>query len=247
MIKYKNLVIPDDIFEEVLSVATKLYYQNSKKQISTWEQKTIIEQEMIPSEIIVKALNQVRKEQLLTRINSKRSKKKKENFKLVSIATTIIVSFWSIFTYNGLNSRQQDVMEAWAQVENQLQRRANLIPTLVSLTEAQTQEQKELILRLENAHQGYLEADGVEEKMAATNRINGAIQDFNEYALGNQGMVSNQVFTNLQYEIVGTENRIATERRRYNQLVRQYNQGLQSFPNSLLVRLFNFEEKAFYE
>ncbi|AFZ46301.1 LemA family protein [Cyanobacterium stanieri PCC 7202] len=247
MSHHEDLIIPDDIADEVLNLAVELYAQKDINGYSLQELKEIGGKVEIPPEVISEALTQVREKHKQEKIAKEKFEEKIQGIKIVSLFMVVLISLWSVFTYNGLNNKQQDVMEAWAQVENQLQRKADLIPTLVSLTQAQTRQEEELILRLENARNDYLQADGIEEKLASTENINEAIQSFNQYIAGNQGFVSSQAFTNLQYEIAGTENRIATERRRYNQLVRQYNQSLQSFPNSLLVRLFNFEEKAFYE
>lgn len=242
----EDLIIPDNIADEVLNLAVQLYAQKDVNGYSLNELKEIGGKVEIPPEIMMEALTQIRAKHEQERVAKEKFKQKIEGLKVVGFFLFLMVTLWSVFTYNTLNNKQQDAIEAWMQVENQLQRKADLIPTLISLTQAQTQQEKDLILRLENARQGYLEADGVGEKLASTDDINNAIQDFNDYALRSQTLVSSQAFTNLQYEITGTENRIATERRRYNQFVRQYNQSLQSFPNSLLARIFNFEEMAFY-
>jgi LemA protein len=132
-------------------------------------------------------------------------------------------------------------------VENQLQRKADLIPTLINLTQAQTNQEKQLILLLENARKEYLKANNSQEKLISTEKINEAINQFNQYALNNDSLASSQAFINLQYEIAGTENRIATERMRYSQSVQKYNQSVRSFPLSIIANLTNFQEESFFQ
>jgi LemA protein len=83
--------------------------------------------------------------------------------------------------------------------------------------------------------------------MAALTTVNNAIQQFNQYAASNPQLQSSQAFTNLQYEMAGTENRIATERMRYNQAVEVYNRKIQSFPNSIVAGLTGFKAESFFE
>jgi len=122
-----------------------------------------------------------------------------------------------------------------------------LIPNLINITQAQADHEKELITLLTNARQQYLQADTIEKKLASSEKINQVINKVNNYALKNQNLGSSQAFTNLQYEIAGTENRIATERKRYNEAVQKYNQKIQSFPNSIVANLTGFESKSFFQ
>jgi LemA protein len=151
-------------------------------------------------------------------------------------------------TYNSLKNTAQRVDAAWAQVENQFQRRADLIPNLVSVTQAYARRQeRELVMLLQNSRQTYLQADSPNEKIAAMAQITQALDQFQHYSVQNPQLQSSQVFINLQYELAGTENRIAVERMRYNQAVEAYNQKVESFPNSLFSVVLGFQPKAFYQ
>ena len=132
-------------------------------------------------------------------------------------------------------------------MENQLQRRADLIPNLVSVTQAYAKQEKELVALLVRSRQAYLEATTPNQKAATTVQINQAIDRFRDYAATNPQLQSSQLFTNLQYELTGTENRLAVERMRYNQAVQAYNQKVQSLPNSLVANTFGFEKQEFFQ
>jgi len=238
--------IPDDIADEVLKLAAELYAQTDTQGYSLAELQEIGGQVEIPAKIISEALIQIQEKYRQKEIAREKKAQLIQNFQLGSLFLVLVISLWAVITYNVLGNQQQDVMARWAQVENQLQRKADLIPTLISLTQAQTQREKELILSLENARNQYLQADDIDEKLASTENISNAITQFNEYALNDGNLGSSQAFINLQYEIAGTENRIATERMRYNQSVQRYNGSLKSFPNSIVAGLTGFEPKSFF-
>lgn len=139
-------------------------------------------------------------------------------------------------------------MEArWAQVENQLQRRADLIPNLVSVARSQAAAEQQVIEQLERSRQAYLQATGMEEQQAAMVDVEAAIREFQEAIAGNPELQTSQAFQNLSYEIAGTENRIAVERMRYNQAVQAYNGQLTRFPQSLIANLVSLEEKPYFQ
>ncbi len=239
--------IPDDIAEEVLNLASELYAQTDTQGYSLAELQEIGGKVEIPSEIISEALQKVRDKYQLQEIARQKKQQQLQTIKITALFIICLLSLLSVITYNSLSNKQQDITAKWAQVENQLARKANLIPTLISLTQAQTEQEKQLVSSLENAHNKYLEASNIDDKSTSTENIDQAIQAFNQYALNNQTLASSQAFINLQYEIAGTENRIATEKMRYNQSVQKYNQTLQSFPNSIIAKLTGFEEKSFFQ
>ncbi|MCC5653132.1 LemA family protein [Nostoc sp. XA013] len=166
------------------------------------------------------------------------------------IDTEIIVTalaIWTSWTYNSIQSSSIRTEAAWAQVENQLQRRADLIPNLVNMTQAYAKQEKELVSLLVRSREAYLQAVTPNEKAAATVQINQAINGFRNYAAANPQLQSSQMFINLQYELAGTENRLAVERMRYNQAVQAHNQKIYSFPNSLVTNIFGFQKKEFFQ
>lgn len=154
---------------------------------------------------------------------------------------------WLIATYIAIANHKIQVESAWAQVENQRQRQADLIPQLVKVTQAYTTHQSTLITTLIEAQQAYLESDSLEQQQDAVEKIDQAIDQFQTYALPHSALKSSQLYINLQYEITGTENRLAVERMRYNQAVQSFQQQLQGFPNAVVAELSGFESKPFLQ
>ncbi|MGI0480140.1 LemA family protein [Geminocystis sp. CENA526] len=247
MSQHQESQIPDSIANEVLEKASELYAQTNTEGYSLTELQEIGEKVEIPPEIMSEALNQVREKHRQLQIIKEKKEQQLKIIKLSGFFLALLITIATIFSYNTLNSQREEVKARWAQVENQLQRKANLIPTLINLTQAQANQEKQLILLLENARQEYLKADNFENKLVSTEKINEAINQFNQYALNNQNLASSQAFINLQYEIAGTENRIATEIMRYNQSVQKYNQSVRSFPFSIIANLTNFQEESFFK
>ncbi len=167
--------------------------------------------------------------------------------KLTLASVGVAIALWGIWTYNTLSNAAQEVDAAWAQVENQFQRRSDLIPNLVSVTQAYAQHERDLATLLIHSRQVYLQANTQSEKVAAMTEVSLAIERFRNYAAKNPQLQSSQAFINLQYELAGTENRIAVERMRYNHAVGNYNQTVRLFPNSLLSRVFGFSPKPFFQ
>ncbi|MGD1910021.1 MAG: LemA family protein [Rivularia sp. (in: cyanobacteria)] len=154
---------------------------------------------------------------------------------------------WLGLTNNSLNHAAIAIDAKWAQVENQMQRRADLIPNLTNITQAYAEQELNVIRSLTSARLAYLKAISPEEKVAANRFMLRAIEQFTASATANPKLQSSELFINLQYEIAGTENRIATERRRYNQAVTEYNQSLSSFPTLLIAKPLGFQTKPFLQ
>ena len=241
-----NSRIPEDIADDVLEVASRLY-ADTNNSYSLAELKAAGQQVNIPPELIDRAIEEVREKQRQEAEKQQQAKAKQQKIGMIAAGVGVAIALWGIVTYNSLAGASQKVDAAWAQVENQLQRRADLIPNLISISKAQAQQEKEIISLLSQSREAYLQAENPTEKIAALTTVNNAIQQFNQYAAGNPQLQSSQAFTNLQYEMAGTENRIATERMRYNQAVEVYNRKIQSFPNSLVAGLTGFEAESFFE
>ncbi|PIG91759.1 LemA family protein [Gloeocapsopsis sp. IPPAS B-1203] len=234
--------IPENIAPEVLELAAR-NYANHTQSYSASELVAAGEEVDIPAEFIQQAILDVqakhKQQQHLVHLRQK--------FLIAGAGMVAALSVWSIWTYNSISSSHSRVEAAWAQVENQLQRRADLIPNLVNVTQAYAKQEQELVNLLVRSRQTYLQATTPEEKVAATVQVNQAIDRFRDYATVNPQLQSSQLFTNLQYELTGTENRLAVERMRYNQAVQAYNQQIQSVPNVLVANTLGFEKKAFFQ
>ncbi|TVR07992.1 MAG: LemA family protein, partial [Phormidium sp. GEM2.Bin31] len=193
------------------------------------------------------ALQDVQAKKQQEQQQQQQSRERRKTVQWIAAGVAVIVSIWGMGAYNGLTSRAQEVEARWAQVENQLQRRADLIPNLVTVARSQAAAEQEVIDELERSRQAYLQAASIEEQQAAIAEVEAAIGQFQEAIARNPELQSSQAFQNLSYEIAGTENRIAVERMRYNQAVQTYNSQLSQFPQSLIANLASFENQPYFE
>jgi LemA protein len=150
-------------------------------------------------------------------------------------------------TYNTLVRMDEGVKAAWAQVENQLQRRYDLIPNYVETVKGYAKHEKEVFVRVTEARSKVAGAGNISEKIAANNQLSSALARLLVVVERYPELKANTNFIRLQDELAGTENRIAVERRRFNEAVRVYNVKIRSFPTSLIAGMFGFEKATFFE
>jgi LemA protein len=164
---------------------------------------------------------------------------------------------WAVSVNNQLVVLEQNVIAAWAQVQNQYQRRADLIPNLVETVKGFAAQERGV---LEAVTQARARASGVQLTPEALNdpkamerfqqaqqQLSGALSRLLVTVERYPELKSNQNFLALQSQLEGTENRIAVERKRFNDAVREYNTRLRLFPGSIIARLVGFQPKAFFE
>jgi LemA protein len=175
--------------------------------------------------------------------------KKKTLIVILVIIGLLVVSAYSFFAgnYNKFVRLDQTVKSSWAQVENQLQRRFDLIPNLVETVKGYAKHEKEVLTEVTNARARVGEAGTVPDKIAANNELSGALSRLLLVMERYPDLKANQNFLHLQDELAGTENRIAVERMRYNEAVKVYNQTIKSFPANLLAGMFGFAEAVFFD
>jgi LemA protein len=150
-------------------------------------------------------------------------------------------------TYNGLVTMDEGVKAAWAQVENQLQRRYDLIPNYVETVKGYAKHEKEVFVKVTEARSRVAGATKIGDKIQANNQLSSALSRLLVVVERYPELKANTNFIRLQDELAGTENRIAVERRRYNEAVRTYNVRIRSFPTNLIAGMFGFEKAAFFE
>ena len=241
----QEIRIPENIASEVLELASR-YYAEQNQSYSKSELVEAGKEVQIPTELIEQAIRDVQIQHQQKIEQQKQVQKQRQTILKISAGIFAAIAIWSIWTYNSFSSTALKTEAAWAQVENQLQRRTDLIPNLVSVTQAYAQQEKDLVSLLIQSRQTYLQAVTPAEKRVAIVEVDRAIGRFREYAVTNPQLQSSQLFVNLQYELAGTENRLAVERMRYNRSVQAYNQKIQGFPNSLLAKALEFEKKSFF-
>ncbi len=168
---------------------------------------------------------------------------------IVGIIILIIVIPYSYIkgTYNSLVTMDESVKGAWAQVENQLQRRYDLIPNYVETVKGYAAHEKEVFVKVTEARSKVAGAGSINEKIQANNQLSSALSRLLVVVERYPELKANTNFIRLQDELAGTENRIAVERRRFNETVKVYNIKIRSFPTNIMAGMFVFEKATFFE
>ncbi len=165
----------------------------------------------------------------------------------IALVIMLVVGGALVGQYNALVTSNEAVDAAWAQVENVLQRRADLIPNLVETVKGYAAHEEEVFTRVADARSRLAGATTPAEASAANAGLTSALGRLLAIAEAYPDLKANQNFLRLQDELAGTENRIAVERMRYNNQVRTFNTAIKRFPTRLLAGLFGFSERDYFE
>ncbi len=168
---------------------------------------------------------------------------------VLAVIAFLAISLYSLVAgnYNRFVKMDVGIKAAWSQVENQLQRRYDLIPNLVETVKGYAKQEKDVLVEVTNARSRVGGAGTVPDKIAANNELSSALSRLMVVVERYPDLKSNQNFLKLQDELAGTENRIAVERMRYNDAVKIYNQAIRTFPANIIAGIFGFKEAAFFE
>ena len=170
--------------------------------------------------------------------------------RLIAVILVVVIlgiGLWLVGTYNALIALDQNVNTKWAQVETQYQRRVDLIPNLVSTVEGYMVHERETLTQITQLRSQWASAQTTEEKVQVANQLEGTISKPLLVAENYPDLKASANFLALQDELAGTENRIAVERSRYNEAVRNYNTGILIFPNNIIAGMFGFGERDYFE
>ena len=167
-------------------------------------------------------------------------------FVLVVAAVGMLVFGSYISAKNQMIAKNEQVKTAWSQVEIVLQRRADLIPNLVSTVQGYAKQEQTVFGDIANARAALLSAHTPSSKIAANGQLDGALGRLLAISENYPQLRSNENFLRLQDELAGTENRIAVERRRYNDTLRDYNTFILQFPNSVWAGIAGFHRNDDY-
>lgn len=166
----------------------------------------------------------------------------------LALLVIILIIFFSIKgTYNSLVRLDEGVKGAWAQVENQLQRRYDLIPNYVETVKGYAKQERDVFIKVTEARSKVGSANSIGGKINANNELSTALSRLLVVVERYPDLKSNQNFIRLQDELAGTENRIAVERRRYNEAVKTYNVKIRSFPTNIFAGMFGFAKAEFFQ
>ncbi len=150
-------------------------------------------------------------------------------------------------SYNRFVDQEVAIKAQWAQVENQLQRRNDLIPNLVATVKGYAAHEEGVYKDIADARAQLLAAKSPEDTIAAANRQTSALGRLLAIAENYPQLKANEQFNRLMDELSGTENRIAVERMRYNERVQEYNTARRRFPGNLTAKMFGFKEYPFFQ
>ncbi len=166
---------------------------------------------------------------------------------ILMVAGALVVAFYFVNFYNNLVTQTEAIEAQWAQVENQYQRRFDLIPNLVNSVKGFFEQEQEVFGAIAEARTRYAGAEGVDEKAAAASQLESSLGRLLVIVESYPELKSDQAVQGLMDELAGTENRIAVERRRYNELVRDYNTKIRQFPGNLIAPMFGFDAFSLFE
>jgi LemA protein len=165
----------------------------------------------------------------------------------IILGILVIVGLFVWGAYNGLVTLRVRVDEAWSDITVQLKRRLDLIPNLVETVKGYATHESSVFEEVTKARANALNAKGVQETAAADNQFEGALKSLFAVAEAYPELKANQNFSELQQELVDTEDKIQASRRFYNGGVRDLNTKTQTFPSNIVASLFGFKGREFFE
>jgi LemA protein len=163
------------------------------------------------------------------------------------VALAVVAAPLTGCSYNTFVSQEENVKAQWAQVQNQLQRRNDLIPNLVETTKGFAQHEESVFKDIADARSQLLSAKSPDETIAAANKQTTALGRLLAVVENYPQLKANEQFNRLMDELAGTENRLAVARQRYNEAVQQYNTSRRQFPANITAKMFSFKDYPFFE
>jgi len=163
------------------------------------------------------------------------------------VLVAIIVGGTFVSKWNQLVTMDTDIKAKWAQVDNQLQRRSDLIPNLVETVKGFATQEKSIMESIANARAKMAGAGSVQGRIAASNELSSALSRLLVVVENYPQLKSDATFNRLMDELAGTENRLSVERKRYNDSVQVYNVAVRQFPGNLVASILGFREQPFFE
>lgn len=173
----------------------------------------------------------------------------KKSFGPIAVIVIIFVVIALLFIpkYNSLVSAEENIDSKWAQVENQLQRRFDLIPNLVESVKGYANHEQEVITSITEARAQMGSANSPQEQAVANDALTGALSRLLVVVENYPNLKADANFRQLMDELAGTENRLAVAREDYNNEVQQFNKHVKRFPGNLVAGMFGFEQKEYFK
>jgi len=165
----------------------------------------------------------------------------------IIVIILVVIALLFIPKYNSLVTAEENVDSKWAQVENQLQRRYDLIPNLVESVKGYANHEQEVIANITEARAQMGSASSPEEQAVANDALTGALSRLLVVVENYPNLKADANFRQLMDELAGTENRLAVAREDYNNEVQQFNKHVKRFPGNLMAGMFGFEQKEYFK
>ena len=166
---------------------------------------------------------------------------------IILIAVIAAVVLFMLYIYNSVIRLNNQVKNAWAQIDVQLKRRADLIPNLVETVKGYAKHEKGVFTEVTKARTAYMNATTVPEKAKASNMMTDTLKSLFAVSENYPQLRANENFLQLQEELTGTENKVAYSRQFYNDIILTFNNQIQVFPNNFFAKMFGFSEKESFE
>lgn len=165
----------------------------------------------------------------------------------IIIVIVVLLAVILVPSYNKFVTLEENVDQSYAQVENQLQRRMDLIPNLVNTVKGFAAHEQEVIGDIADARSRLAGAQGPEEQAAANDELSGALSRLLVVVENYPDLKANENFRQLMDELAGTENRISVARQDYNNEVSNYNRQVKRFPGRIVASIFGYDEKEYFK
>ncbi len=166
---------------------------------------------------------------------------------LQAVVVGIVALTLSGCSYNKFTTQEEAIKAQWAQVQNQIQRRNDLIPNLVETVKGYASHEEGVFKEIADARSKLLAAKTPEETIQAANQQTSALGRLLAVVENYPNLKANEQFNRLMDELSGTENRLATERMRYNERLQEYNTSRRKFPANITAKIFGFKEYPYFE
>ena len=166
---------------------------------------------------------------------------------IIVVAVLLVLIFTGVGSYNSLVALNEKVDSNWSQVENQLQRRADLIPNLVSTVKGFASQEKSIMTAIADARSKLIGAQGVSEKAAANDQLSASLSRLLVVVENYPNLKSDANFRQLMDELAGTENRLTVARKDYNDSVQVYNAKIKTFPNVIWAGMMGFGPRDYFK
>ncbi|MBM7690494.1 LemA family protein [Enterococcus ureilyticus] len=172
----------------------------------------------------------------------------KTKFGLIALIVIVLIGIFGISQYNGLAKKEQSVESQWSQVENVMQRRADLVPNLVNSVKGSMQQEQQVFGDIAKAREAYGSANNDSDKIKASQELDQSVGTLINVINENYPeLKSNDNVQTLMTQLEGTENRISVERKRYNDVVKEYNEQVVSFPKNIFANIMGLGKKDYFK